>query len=79
VGQYHIWIKFRYDDMSGPGYYIESVPYVMYLYQGDGLHGVTWHGNFGHPMSHVCVNLPTHEAEWLFNFTEVGTLLSIHK
>jgi len=78
VGQFRIWIKFRYDDMSGPGYYIEDVPYVMYFYQGYGLHGVTWHGNFGHPMSHGCVNLPTSEAEWLFNWADVGMLVNVH-
>src|SRR5436853_811889 len=25
-----------------------------------------WHNNFGHPMSHGCVNLRTPEAEWLY-------------
>ena len=78
TGQFRIWIKFRTDDMEGPGYYIEDVPHVMYFYKGFGLHGVTWHGNFGHPMSHGCVNLPTWEAEWLFNWADVGTLVNIH-
>jgi lipoprotein-anchoring transpeptidase ErfK/SrfK len=77
TGQFRIWIKLRYDDMAGADYYIEDVPYVMYFYEGYGLHGVTWHGNFGHPMSHGCVNLPTPEAEWLFNWADVGTLVSI--
>jgi len=78
VGQFRIWIKLRTDDMAGADYYIEDVPYVMYFHGGYGLHGVTWHGNFGHPMSHGCVNLPTEEAEWLFNFADVGTLVNIH-
>jgi lipoprotein-anchoring transpeptidase ErfK/SrfK len=78
VGQFRIWIKLRTDDMAGADYYIEDVPYVMYFHEGYGLHGVTWHGNFGHPMSHGCVNLPTEEAEWLFNFAELGTLVNIH-
>jgi lipoprotein-anchoring transpeptidase ErfK/SrfK len=79
TGQFHIWIKFRYDDMAGADYTIEDVPYVMYFHEGYGLHGVTWHGNFGHPMSHGCVNLPTPEAEWLFDWAEVGTLVNIHE
>ena len=78
VGQYRIWIKLRYDDMAGPGYYIEDVPFVMYFHEGYGLHGVTWHGNFGHPMSHGCVNMPTPEAEWIFSWAEVGTLVNVH-
>ncbi|MCP4542108.1 MAG: L,D-transpeptidase family protein [Chloroflexi bacterium] len=78
TGQYHIWIKLRYDDMSGPDYYLSNVPYVMYFHGGYGLHGTTWHGNFGQPMSHGCVNLPTSEAEWLFNWAQVGTMVNIH-
>ena len=78
VGRYHIWLKLRYDDMSGPGYYLSNVPYVMYFYGGYGLHGTYWHANFGHPMSHGCVNLPTPEAEWLFNWAEVDTMVNIH-
>jgi lipoprotein-anchoring transpeptidase ErfK/SrfK len=77
TGRFRIWIKLRHDDMAGADYYIEDVPYVMYFHAGYGLHGVTWHGNFGHPMSHGCVNLPTHEAEWLFNWADVGTLVII--
>ena len=79
VGQFRIWVKFRYDDMVGADYHIKDVPYVMYFHAGYGLHGVTWHGNFGHPMSHGCVNLPTPEAEWLFNWAGVGTLVNIHE
>jgi lipoprotein-anchoring transpeptidase ErfK/SrfK len=78
TGQYRIWIKLRYDDMAGADYYIEDVPYVMYFHEGYGLHGVTWHGNFGHPMSHGCVNVPTEEAGWLFSWADVGTLVNIH-
>ena len=78
TGQFRIWIKFRADDMAGADYYIEDVPWVMYFYQGYGLHGVTWHANFGHRMSHGCVNQPNDMAEWLFNFAGVGTLVNIH-
>jgi lipoprotein-anchoring transpeptidase ErfK/SrfK len=78
IGRYHVQIKLRYDDMSGPGYYLPNVPYVMYFHGGYGLHGTYWHSNFGHPMSHGCVNLPTAEAEWLYDWAGVGTLVSIH-
>lgn len=79
TGQFRIWIKLRYDDMAGPGYYIEDVPYVMYFYEGYGLHGAPWHNNFGHPMSHGCVNLSVPDAEWLFGFADVGTLVNVHE
>ena len=79
IGQYRIWIKLKTDDMAGADYYIKDVPWVMYFFEGYGLHGVTWHANFGHPMSHGCVNQPNDMAEWLFHFANVGTLVNIHE
>ncbi len=79
VGQYRIWIKLPLDDMAGADYYIKDVPWVMYFYKGYGLHGVTWHANFGTQMSHGCVNQPNDMAEWLFNFADVGTLVNVHE
>ncbi len=78
TGQFHIYVKYRYADMAGPGYYLPNVPYVMYFYQGYGLHGTYWHHNFGHPISHGCVNLRTEDAAWLFDWTSVGTLVNVH-
>ncbi len=72
-GDYNIYVKYLADDMSGPGYYLPQVPYTMYFYQGYGIHGTYWHNAFGRPMSHGCVNLPTDEAQWFYNFAEVGT------
>ncbi len=72
-GDFAVYRKHVAAPMSGPGYYLPDVPYVMYFYQSYGLHGTYWHSNFGQPMSHGCVNLPTPEAEWFFNWAEVGT------
>jgi len=78
TGKYKIWIKLRTSDMSGPGYYLPDVPYVMYFYKGYGIHGTYWHNNFGTPMSHGCVNLTIPDAEWLYNFSYVGTVVNVH-
>jgi LysM repeat protein len=78
TGQFKIYVKYVSTPMSGPGYYLPNVPYTMYFYRGYGLHGTYWHSNFGHPMSHGCINLPTPEAQWLFNWASVGTLVNIH-
>lgn len=75
TGEFRIWGKFKYAKMSGGSkelhtyYYLPNVPYTMYFYNGFGLHGTYWHNNFGHPMSHGCVNLPTLVAEKLFYWT----------
>ncbi len=78
TGKYKVWIKVRSQAMSGPGYYLPDVPYVMYFYKGYGLHGTYWHNNFGTPMSHGCVNLTISDAEWLYNFSSVGTVVNVH-
>ena len=78
TGQYHIYMKLVSTLMAGQGYYLPNVPYTMYFYKGYGLHGTYWHSNFGHPMSHGCVNMYTPDAEWLYYWASVGTLVSIH-
>ncbi len=79
VGQYRIYVKLFKTDMRGPDYHLRDVPYTMYFHGGYGIHGTYWHSNFGQPMSAGCVNLPTAEAEWLFHWASVGTLVNIHQ
>jgi lipoprotein-anchoring transpeptidase ErfK/SrfK len=82
TGQFRIYLRYRSQDMNGYrlgyNYYLRDVPYVQYFYGNYGLHGTYWHNNFGRPMSHGCVNLPTPEAEWLFNWASIGTLVYVH-
>ncbi len=78
TGKYKVWVKLRSAAMSGPGYYLPDVPYIMYFYGSYGLHGTYWHNNFGTPMSHGCVNLTIPDAEWLYNFSSVGTVVNVH-
>ncbi len=82
TGQFQIYVKHLKADMrgvdAGVPWYLPDVPHVMYFFSGYGIHGTYWHDNFGVPMSHGCINLSIPEAEWLYNFSEVGTLVSIH-
>lgn len=79
TGEFHIWTKLKYALMTGGSkaintyYYLPNVPYTMYFYgggisksQGYGIHGAYWHNNFGHPMSHGCINMKIEEAGELF-------------
>lgn len=72
-GDFEVYIKLEADDMSGPGYALDGVPWVMYFYSDYALHGTYWHNNFGSPMSHGCVNFTPDEAAWLFEWAELGT------
>lgn len=78
TGRFKVWVKLKSAPMSGPGYYLPDVPYIMYFYGDYGIHGTYWHNNFGVPMSHGCVNLSIPDAEWAYNFASVGTVVNVH-
>jgi hypothetical protein len=56
-------------------YSLPNVPFTMFFAndevpaaRGFGIHGTYWHDNFGHPMSHGCINMKTEEAELIYNW-----------
>ena len=79
TGDFRIWIWLRYTRMSGGSqakgtyYNLPNVPYTMYYHNsvtpkiwGYSIHGAYWHNNFGHPMSHGCVNMKPEDAGKIF-------------
>ncbi len=61
--------------MVGEDYDVPNVPHVQYFgndqlswHEGYSLHGAYWHHNWGHVMSHGCVNLPLDFATWLWDW-----------
>ena len=78
TGSYHVYERHVKGNMWGPGYFLPDVPYIMYFYKGYALHGTYWHSNFGTPMSHGCVNLSIPDAEWLYYWSTLGTLVKVH-
>ncbi len=84
TGEFRIWIKLRYTRMeggSGADYYnLYNVPYVMFFQndsvpasRGFSIHGAYWHNNFGHIMSHGCINLRPVDAGILYNWANPST------
>lgn len=73
TGWFRIDRKYPSQHMSGPGYSIPDVPWVMYFWDGYAFHGAYWHNNFGTPMSHGCIHLRPGEAQWLYNWAAEGT------
>lgn len=81
TGVFTIWAKVKSQLMSGGSrqlhtyYYLPNVPWVMFFYNKDitkmrgfSFHGTYWHDNFGHPMSHGCINMKTEEAKLLYEW-----------
>jgi len=84
IGRYRVYAKIPSQTMTGGSrargdyYRLPGVPNIMYFYQGYGIHGTYWHHNFGHRMSHGCVNLTLSDARWFYNWTPMGTLVVTH-
>lgn len=60
-------INFTKDTVSDtyPG-----VPWATFFHEsGVAIHGTYWHNNFGHRMSHGCINMRNQDAKWLFRWT----------
>ncbi len=84
AGTYQILVKKPVEDMEGviggEYYNVPEVPDVLYFTNvGHAFHGTYWHSNFGTPMSHGCVNLPTDVADWLYSWAPIGTRVEIHE
>jgi lipoprotein-anchoring transpeptidase ErfK/SrfK len=82
TGQFHTWLKYETQNMTGYhlgyNYDLPDVPNVMYFYRDYAIHGAYWHNNFGTPMSHGCINVNLTDAEWLYNWAPLGTLVDVH-
>lgn len=89
TGEFTIWSKFKAVRMSGGSgndyYNLPNVPYTMFFSgsgvagsRGFAIHGTYWHNNFGHPMSHGCVNMRTIDAQKLFNWAEINDKITIY-
>lgn len=72
-GEFRVYLKVRRQAMSGPGYYVPNVEYCTYFFKSYAIHGTYWHDNFGHPMSHGCVNMTNDDAKWIYEWAPKGT------
>ena len=96
TGSYYIYQRISDAEMKSsesefaPDYYdVKHVPWTQYFHSGEALHGAYWHNNFGHPMSHGCVNISTPtrntswpgaapNAEYLWSFDNLGDPVIVH-
>lgn len=81
-GEFKVLDKVESKRYGGPGYnfdypntkwnlHFKTEKYRFYI------HGAYWHNNFGHPMSHGCVNVSYENMKPLYWFAQVGTKIVI--
>lgn len=84
TGTFHILDKVPVKNYGGPGFgfYLPNTKWNLHFTTGRWryyIHGAYWHNNFGHVMSHGCVNVAYKNMEALYNWAEVGTKVVISK
>jgi len=80
-GEYTVLQKKPVVDYKGANYDFPNTKWNLLFKHGKTLnfyiHGAYWHHNFGHPMSHGCINVAYANMEGLYNWADVGTTISI--
>lgn len=65
--------------VRGDKWDLPGVPWIMVFDQGGfDIHAAYWHNDFGKPRSRGCVTLSPDNAEWLYDWTPLGTPVWIH-
>ena len=80
LGRFKVFAHVRIQDMGSEaaGYLTKDVPWVSYYNGDEAFHGAYWHNNFGHPMSHGCVNMRLPEAKFVYEWAPIGTEVWVH-
>jgi lipoprotein-anchoring transpeptidase ErfK/SrfK len=57
---------------SNPNYFdLPGVPFnIFFTTMGHAIHGTFWHGDYGRPRSHGCLNVTPENARWIFRWVE---------
>ena len=82
VGEFAVYRKYPVKTMTGTilgeYYYVPNIKWVSFFDGGEAFHGTYWHHNFGHPMSHGCINMTEAAAKVLYDFAPIGTKVIVH-
>jgi lipoprotein-anchoring transpeptidase ErfK/SrfK len=82
TGYFRVFAHVGMQDMGcypGAEYCTKNVPWVTYFAPNIGFHGTYWHSNFGHVMSHGCVNMPIDIARTVYNWSPEGMEVTVRR
>ena len=83
IGEYAIYSRYDIQTMTGcmggECWNVPNIPWVQYVVGGVALHGTYWHSNHGTGVrpSHGCINLRIEDAQWLYEWADIGTRVVI--
>lgn len=70
--------KYSYGENHPDNYDLPNVKYNLRFNGPYFLHYAYWHNNFGHRMSHGCVNINLENAEWMYTWADIGNPVYVH-
>ena len=70
--------RWNYGPNNPDNYFLPHVKYNLNIFPAIFIHSAYWHNNFGNRMSHGCVNTSLSDAEWIYNWADVGTPVDVH-
>lgn len=80
-GTYPVYLRFVNTIMSGfnpdGSHYSDPVSWVSYFHGGDALHQF-YRASYGWPQSLGCVEMTLSDAKYVWPFTPIGTLVTVH-
>jgi len=82
TGTYPVYLRFQSTTMRGTNpdgstYNDANIQWVSYFNGGDGLHEFP-RATYGWPQSLGCVEMPMAAAKYIWPFTPIGTLVTVH-
>jgi hypothetical protein len=68
----HMYSDPELEAFSDPNFFdLPGVPFnLFFTTQGHAIHGTYWHGDYGRPRSHGCLNVAPEAARWMFRWAE---------
>lgn len=78
LGTWKVWRRVANERMVGDGYDLSGVLYTQYFDpEMEALHYAWWHNNWGHKMSHGCVNMDLATSKFAWNFGFIGMTVKV--
>lgn len=70
--------RWSYGPNHPDNYNLKNVRWNLNILPHIYIHTAYWHNNFGHPMSHGCINMALNDAAWVYNWAATGTAVELH-
>lgn len=70
--------RWYYGPNNPENYNLKNVKFNLNVFPHIYIHSAYWHNNFGHRMSHGCINTSLKDAEWIYGWAATGTAVATH-